>query len=199
MLLKFLRSQIQSSFLTIFIVALTFVSVGVNVQAEPKTVTHVDVSRYLGDWYQISHVPLFFEGGRCACGRQRLTLGTKGVVNVFNSCNASTPQGKLRTISGTATNDDPVSNSKFTVDFGLIQKGTYWIVGLDPKYRFAVVTDRGSYSLYILAKTPTLSPSLYKQAVAFAQAQNLKVGDLEMTEQAGCTYPADNFDDQESI
>ncbi len=157
--------------------------------AEPKTVPYVDLNQYAGIWYQIAHVPLVFEGGTCACARQKLTPGEPGVIKVYNSCNDKNPQGKLKEISGEAYNDDAQSNSKFTVDFHLLFKGSYWVVGLDQEYRYAVVSDSWSYSLYILSKTPTLSPDLYNEAVNIARAQGLNVAKLETTVQAGCQYP----------
>lgn len=158
--------------------------------AEIITVPYVDPARYLGDWYQISHKPMFFEGGVCACARQRLTPGkTADAVKVYNSCNSDNPQGRLRSISGVATIDDPQSNSKLTVDFGLPWKGTYWIIGLDSEYRYAVVTDKDGDALYILSKTPSLESNLYNEAVDAAVKQKINISKLEMTVQTGCSYP----------
>ncbi len=137
--------------------------------AEITTVPYVDVNQYLGDWYQISHVPLWFEGiSDCACARQRLTAAsTAGVVDVLNTCTKS--DGSLYTISGTASDDDSTTNAKLTVSFeGVPFKGTYWIIGLDSQYRYAVVTDKGGDALYILSRTPTLPDSLYQEAIGIA-------------------------------
>jgi apolipoprotein D and lipocalin family protein len=159
-----------------------------NSSAELKTVPFVDLGKYAGTLYQIAHIPLFFEGGNCSCARQVLSPGKDGTLDVFNSCNAGGPNGKLKTISGSATNDDPKSNAKFTVDFHLAFKGTYWIIALDKDYRYAVVSDKKQYSLYILSKTPSLSDDLYKEAMTLA-AQQLDTSKVEKTEQVGCKYP----------
>ena len=172
------------------ILCLTLLFVSGLANAKPQPVSYVDLSKYAGAWYQISHVPLFFEGGVCACTRQLLTpTQQEGVIKVYNSCNDGSAEGRLRDISGEAYNDDPQSNAKFTVDFGMPWKGSYWIVGLDSQYRYAVVTDKDAYSLYILSKTPVLASDLYQEAIKIAEDQELKVKKLEMTEQTGCTYP----------
>lgn len=166
---------------------LAYVSVGA--QAEIKTVPYVDLNRYVGDWYQISHIPMWFEGGNCSCARQRLTPSANGdFVEVFNSCNDGGPNGELRTISGKAYVDDRESNAKLTVDFNLPFTGTYWVIGLDAQYRYAVVTDQGGSSLYILSKTRKLADRLYQEAIATA-ARQLDTSKLVMTEQRGCRYP----------
>jgi apolipoprotein D and lipocalin family protein len=163
--------------------------ISVSAHAEIQTVPHVDVNRYLGDWYQISHVPLWFEGSSvCACARQRLTSTSQaGVIGILNTCTKD--DGSPYSIAGTASDDDASTNAKLTVSFeGVPFKGSYWIIGLDPQYRFAVVTDRGGDALYILSRTPTLAKSLYQDAVAMAAGQ-VDTSKLAGTKQLGCTYP----------
>ena len=158
-------------------------------RAELQTVPFVDLTKFVGDWYQISHIPQWFEGGNCACARQRLTVDAKpNVVDVFNSCNDDDARGRQKTIQGEATNTDLRTNSKFSVDFHLGFLGTYWVIGLDPEYRFAVVSDQDQFSLYILSKTPTLAPKLYQRALALA-AKQLDVTKLVETDQKDCSYP----------
>jgi apolipoprotein D and lipocalin family protein len=157
--------------------------------AEPQTVPHVDVSKYLGDWYQIAHIPLWFEGiSDCPCARQRLTTTNQaGVIGVLNTCTKT--DGSPYSISGTATDDDRATNARFTVNFtGVPFPGTYWIIGLDADYRYAVVSDQGGDALYILSKTPTLSKALYDEAVALA-ARQVDVSGLKITSQEACVYP----------
>lgn len=153
-----------------------------------ETVPYVDVSRYLGRWYQIARNPLPFEGD-CACAQQTLTVNADGNVGVYNSCNDKTPEGPLREIRGYAINDDPTTNARFTVDFFLPQKGQYWVIGLDQDYRYAVVSDPSHRSLYILSKTPELAPELIEEAVMKARRQ-VDTSRLQTTIQQGCQYPA---------
>lgn len=152
-----------------------------------STVPFVEVSRYLGAWYQIARNPLPFENG-CVCSRQVLSARPDGRVGVYNSCNDQSATGPLREIRGFAINDDPATNARFTVDFGLPRLGQYWIIGLDTDYRYAVVSDPSKTSLYILSKTPTLAPDLYAAALAEAAAQ-VDTSALLLTEQSGCSYP----------
>lgn len=165
-----------------------FVLFSVNTASALETVPFVDVEQYLGRWYQIARNPLWFEPANCVCAQQSLWLQDDGVVGVYNSCNEGGVNGNLREIRGTATNDDPTSNSKFTVDFNQPFKGSYWIIGLDPEYRWAVVSDSRRMSLYILSKTPELAPELYDAAVAKA-AEQLPTDKLRTTNQNGCSYP----------
>ena len=179
--------MITMPFKTMFASFILLMSTSAFAQTALKTVPFVDVSRYLTTWYQISHNPMIFEGV-CVCARQVLSAGANGNVAVYNSCNDKTINGPIRDIRGTAVSEDPATNARFTVDFGLPHKGEYWIIGLDPQYRYAVVSDPSKKSLYILSQTPTLPPDLYQAAFAEAAAQ-VDTSHLEVTTQAGCTYP----------
>lgn len=157
-------------------------------QAQLTTVPHVDVAQYLGRWYQILRNPQPFEPANCPCAQQTLSLREDGLVGVYNSCNVGSVTGQLTEIRGTARNLEPSSNAKFEVDFGLPQLGQYWIIGLGPQYQFAVVSDPSLRSLYLLSKTPTLTPELEAEALALAAAQ-VDTSKLRRTEHAGCQYP----------
>ena len=155
--------------------------------SELKTVPHVDISCYLGSWFSIARNPLPFEDG-CVCSRQNLSALPDGQIRVLNTCNDKTATGPLRSIEGTATNDDPATNARYTVDFGLPQKGQYWIIGLDADYRFAVVSEPSRRALYILSKTPQLAPAVYAEALEIA-AKQVDTSKLVLTNQTGCVYP----------
>ena len=180
------RLSLQITKLTVLMMA-SVALYSSNANAQLKTVPYVDPAKYLTTWYQIAHNPLIFEG-KCACARQVLSALPNGIVGVYNSCNDTTVTGEIREIRGTATNDDPASNARFTVDFNLPHKGQYWIIGLDPQYRYAVVSDPSMKSLYILSTTPMLAPELFDAAVKEAAAQ-VDTSKLVVTEQHGCTYP----------
>ena len=156
---------------------------------EPRPVSYVDLIRFMGDWYEIAHVPQFFESYDCACARQRLSSRADGQIDVYISCNKDNPRGQLKELRGIAHNDNKSSNAEFTVDFNLMIDPSFWVVGLDPQYRYAVASDENGSSLYILSRTPTMDANLYYEAIEIADDQNLSTGSLEITDHRGCTYP----------
>lgn len=160
----------------------------IDAKPELQTVSFVDVSKYLGRWYQIARNPLPFEPLNCACAQQTLNLNDQNEVEVYNSCNVGDPEGPLQGIRGKAFSQDSKSNSKFTVDFNLPVLGQYWIIALADDYSWAVVSDPDRRSLYILSKTPDLNLQSYTQALAEA-SQQVSLEKLKVTEQMGCIYP----------
>jgi len=68
--------------------------------SEPRVVKDVDLSRYLGRWYEIALIPVWFQKG-CAGGTTaKYTLVKDGVVSVVNKC--CTKDGKVKEAKGRA-------------------------------------------------------------------------------------------------
>jgi apolipoprotein D and lipocalin family protein len=61
--------------------------------------------------------------------------------------------------------------------------GDYWILGLDPEYRFAVVGSPNRKYLWILSRTPQLPAPLLDAALSAAQAQGFDLKELRYTSQ----------------
>ncbi|MFN8790635.1 MAG: lipocalin family protein [Bdellovibrionales bacterium] len=157
--------------------------------ASLESVRYVDVARYVGRWYQQAANPLPFSPLICSCAQQSLTLRPDGRVNVYNSCVDEQAGNALREIRGVATVENPGRNSQLSVDFGLPQKGQYWVIGLDPDYRWAVVSEPSRRSLFILSKTPVLEESLYQKALELASRQ-VDLRNLLETSHEKCEYPS---------
>jgi apolipoprotein D and lipocalin family protein len=172
-------------FFTFFAVQLSFS--GQVFEQPVQSLESVDVSQYLGRWYQIARNPLPFEPLNCACAQQTLGLLDSGEVSVYNSCNVGGVDGQLIEIRGTAISQNE-QNSQFTVDFGLPTTGQYWIIAVAEDYSWAVVTDPDRRSLYILSKTPELDLQSYTNALNEASKQ-ISIGNLVVTSQNNCTYP----------
>ncbi len=178
---------IALSVFTSFVVAAPSANVAASAEQPPlRAVDFVDPVRYVGNWYQVAGNPMPFEPERCDCPRQALALGTEAIA-VWNTCNIGGAGGPLYSIRGTAKPLD-ATNAKLEVDFGLPRKGTYWVVGLDPDYRWAVVSEPSRTSLYILSKTPVLEESL-KQAALQTAAEQLSLEKLRWNEHTNCSYP----------
>jgi apolipoprotein D and lipocalin family protein len=170
-------------------VLLLSLCLGFSVRAEASihTVAQVDLGEYAGTWYEIARNPIIFEPS-CACARQVLTPAANGAIDVYNSCDNHRVGGKLVEIRGTAKSADS-TGARLEVSFGFPWKGDYWVIALDSQYRYAVVTDRFGYSLYILSRTPELDPALHEEALQAAKRQ-VSIKRLKTTPQDGCTYPS---------
>jgi apolipoprotein D and lipocalin family protein len=148
-----------------------------------KTVSYVDVDRYLGLWYEIARFPNSFQKG-CDSATAEYSLVSEGTIRVFNTC-LSSKNDKVRTADGQAKIADRNSNAKLKVTFlpkwlrflniGL---ANYWIIDLDVDYRWVVVSEPSRKFMWILSREPQMSQDVYEGILKRAQEQDLDVSKL---------------------
>lgn len=120
--------------------------------------TAVDLDRYAGTWHEIARVPNYFQR-KCASG-VTATYSRKGDhVAVLNRCVDG--RGKVLSAEGKAYVTDAPLNRKLKVGFFSILgwmpfKGDYWILEIDPEYRWVIVGGSTTKYGWILARVPSL-------------------------------------------
>ncbi|MCX5789243.1 MAG: lipocalin family protein [Elusimicrobia bacterium] len=135
---------------------------------DSQPMPQVDLSRYMGRWHEIVRYPHSFERG-CRNVTADYALLPGGKVAVLNACEKGTPP-KAKTASAKAWSIHP-TNSRLKVCFFWPFKGDYWIVGLDPEYRWAMVGSPRKDYFWILSRSPRLDPAL--EATLFEEARRL--------------------------
>ncbi len=157
-------------------------------EPDVQTVAQVDLQRYLGTWHEIAHFPMFFQR-KCARDTQATySLKPNGHITVDNQCiNRS---GGLERAVGDAWAVDR-SNSRLKVTFlpkGLrwlpLAQGDYWVLKLDADYQVALVGTPDRKYLWILARQPQISDSVYRAYVDEAKRQGFDVSKLVRTLQS---------------
>jgi apolipoprotein D and lipocalin family protein len=146
-----------------------------------ETVSNVDLKRYSGTWFEIARYPNRFQKD-CYASRAIYRLRDDGFVDVTNVCHEGSLEGPERSVQGKARVVDPVSNAKLEVSFFWPFWGDYWIIDLDPDYRWAVVGHPQRTYLWILARTPTLDRTILAEIRQRLTAQKYDVSRLIMTE-----------------
>ncbi len=129
------------------------------------TVKDVDLTRYIGKWYEIARYPHRFEEG-CSSVTADYTLQDDGTIRVVNRCILLEQGGKEKQAEGKAKVVDKVSNAKLKVSFFWPFYGDYWIVKLDDDYQYAIVAEPSRKYVWILARTPQMNSDLYDKLVS---------------------------------
>ncbi|GAB3316449.1 lipocalin family protein [Luteimonas notoginsengisoli] len=157
--------------------------------AEPVTVSSVDLSRYLGTWFEIARLPMRHEPEDFTDITAHYSLQDDGKVRVRNR--ALDGKGELEESIGEATVVDP-GNSKLEVTFlpeGLrwipFTKGDYWILKLDPDYTTALVGSPDRKYLWLLSRQPQLDQTTMEQYLAHARQQGFDLDTLIRTPHTG--------------
>lgn len=145
-----------------------------------ETVAHVDLSRYLGTWYEIANFPQSFQRG-CTATTATYTLRADGDIDVLNRCRKGSIDGKEKSALGRARVVDRATNAKLEVSFFRPFWGDYWIIDLSEDYSYAVVGHPGRDYLWILARNPTMAEATYQSIVTRLQSQGYETSRLVRT------------------
>lgn len=153
----------------------------------PRVVENVDLQKYTGTWYEIARLPNRFQQ-RCAGDvTATYTLLDNGQIEVVNRCRKENGEfieavGRARR----AEKDGP--DSKLEVRFAPrilswlpFVWGDYWIIDLDPDYRYAVVGDPARKYLWILARETEVNSEILDSILYRANEQGYDISALIMT------------------
>jgi len=153
-----------------------------------QSVAGVNLNRYLGTWYEIARLPNSFQDGsgrRCVGTTAAYALRPDGQIAVTNRCLDDRDGNRETLATATAYAVEGSGNAKLRVTFFWPFYGDYWVIGLDPEYRWAVVGGPTREYLWILSRTPQMAPGDYAAAVATAAAQGFDIARLQPTPQPG--------------
>jgi apolipoprotein D and lipocalin family protein len=146
------------------------------------TVFSVDLTRYLGRWYEIASYPAWFQKG-CTGSTADYSLLPDGRIRVVNRCFKNSLDGPLKESSGKAEVVDKTTHARLKVCFFWPFKGDYWIIDLDPDYQWAVVGVPSRKYLWILSRTPTIDGTVYDGILRRVIKKGYDPARLNLTEQ----------------
>ncbi|MDQ8033412.1 hypothetical protein CEG14_02260 [Bordetella genomosp. 1] len=163
--------------------ALAGATLGAAAVAAPpvQTVPAVDLSRYVGKWYEIANFPMFFQRQCVGDTTAEYAANPDKTVSVTNRCR--TKDGSIDSAHGTATVVEGSNNTKLEVSFFKPFKGDYWVIGLDPEYRWAVIGTPDRKYLWILSRSPQLPKDQLDLALKAASDQGYTFEELRYTPQ----------------
>ena len=153
-----------------------------------RTITALDVPRYLGTWYEIAKFPNWFQKKCVSNTKAVYTAKPDGNLRVLNSC--STANGEISEAEGLARQIGPKDSPKLEVRFAPewlsflpMVWGDYWVIDLDSQYQVAAVSDPRREYLWVLSRTPQLDPKVYDDLLQRLKQQQFDIQKLERTSQ----------------
>ena len=140
-----------------------------------KTVHHVDLPRYMGDWRVIANIPYWAEKD-CVDSIESYALRPDGgIANSFRFRKKSftAPQQRLDFV-GRVVNTE--TNAEWRIQFAPLISARYFIIDLDPAYRWAVVGHPSRDYGWIMARQKTLPEATYRAILARLAKQGYDSG-----------------------
>jgi apolipoprotein D and lipocalin family protein len=130
-------------------------------------VANVDVARYLGTWHQVSWIPNSFQGDCASDTKATYTLDGAD-LRVQNQC--KDVNGKTTEAIGIAKIVEGSNNAKLRVSFFRPFYGNYWVLALDPDYKWVLVGEPKRKFGWVLARDNKLDDATLNQILDRAVA-----------------------------
>ncbi len=175
-----------NNFILINIVTLMISGVFAQSSQQLFSVNALDVSRYMGRWYEIAKYPNWFQK-KCASNTMaNYSLLLNGQVKVSNQCRLV--DGEVDTAVGIARQIGERTSAKLKVSFTPewlsvlpFVWGDYWVIDLDPEYSLVAVSEPSREYLWILSRNPEVDQKRYADLLIRLQSMNFDVSKLEVT------------------
>lgn len=130
------------------------------------TIPALDVPRYMGTWYEIAKYPNSFQKHCISGTRADYSLQSNGRLSVVNRCTKDDGQineavGEARQIGAATSPRLQVRFAPVWLSFIPMVWGNYWVIDIDPGYQVVAVSEPTRQYLWILARSPDISPQTY--------------------------------------
>jgi apolipoprotein D and lipocalin family protein len=162
-------------------------------------IASLDLSRYLGKWYEICRLPMKYEDEHATDITARYSLNDGGTVRVDNRC--FDDDGKPTQAIGEATPVDD-ANSRLKVNFlpKFIRwipftSGDYWVLKLDADYQVSLVGSPDRQFLWLLARSPDLAQDVRDEYLAEATRQGFDLSGMIVPRHTGREVSDDMVED----
>ena len=168
-----------------FAILLTLLSVSLFAETKKKeieAVADLDISRCTGTWYEIARLRHWFERNVVAAAAT-CELLPNGKMRIIGQGQKNTFDGKRVKAKGIAWRSDKNSTAKWRVRFFWPFYGSYWIIKLDPDYRYAIVAHPKRKYLWVLSRVPTMDEPLFSSLIKFVEEQGFDLSRLEKVPQ----------------
>lgn len=147
-------------------------------KVDRSTVDELDLTRYMGLWYEVARFDHRFERGLTEV-TATYTLLSDGTVRVENrGCKQSSP-AHYKTAIGRAKMPDTSQPGKLKVSFFLCFYSDYYVLELDNEnYSYALIGSSSDKYLWILSRTPQLPKEIKKKLLDAAMRRGYNPSQL---------------------
>ena len=126
-----------------------------------STTPTLDIRRFMGRWYEIARYEHRFEKGMTHVSAT-YTLSGNGKIEVLNE---GLKEGKHKQIKGRAKQPNPQDPGKLKVSFFLWFYSDYYVLYIDPEYRYLLVGSSSDKYLWIMSREKSLEKETLDQLI----------------------------------
>jgi apolipoprotein D and lipocalin family protein len=151
-----------------------------------RTVEHVNLERFMGDWYVIASIPTFIEKDAYNAVESYTRISDRRIATTFRF-NQGSFDGPLKTYEPTGYVSEDPSNAVWGMQFIWPVKADYRVMYLSDDYTHTVIGRNRRDYVWIMARTPGITDAEYDSLVARIAAAGYETSKLRRVPQQHAT------------
>ena len=139
-----------------------------------RTVDHVDLDRFMGDWYVQGTIPWFVEKNNVGT-MDIYKLRPDGKIDVTYAFHKKTLDAPRREMKAVARVVNPKTNAEWRVQFLWPFEAPFLVIDLSPDYRTTTIGFPNRGLIWIMSRSPEMPEQDYARALEAAKAQGYDI------------------------
>ena len=172
----------MKKFLICCSLAVLSASLGCQTMKPIETVSHVDLDRFMGDWYVIANIPTVFEKNAFNA-IETYRLEEDGTIATTFRFNKGSLDGPVKEYTPRGFVRDRPSNAVWGMQFIWPFKSEYRIVYLNEDYSTTVIGRTKRDYVWIMSRKPAIPSDEYDRIVNFLRKQGYQIEKIQKVPQ----------------
>jgi apolipoprotein D and lipocalin family protein len=147
-----------------------------------ETVKHVDLKRFMGDWYVVANIPTSVEKG-AHNAVESYELAPDGTIKTTFTFRKNGFDGERKEYHPTGFVRDTETNAVWGMQFIWPIKADYRIIYLTDDYSQTVIGRNKRDYVWVMARTPTIPDADFQQIVTLLKRQGYDTSKLQRVPQ----------------
>ena len=149
------------------------------------TVEHVDLKRFMGDWYVIANIPTFIETDAYNA-IETYQMNDDGSIATTFTFRKGSPDGARKQYKPTGFILDQKSNALWDMQFIWPFKAEYRVIYLDDDYQTTIIGRSKRDYVWLMSRQSSIDKNSYKSLLTFIESQGY---DLDKVQKVPQVWP----------
>jgi apolipoprotein D and lipocalin family protein len=149
-----------------------------------KTVSYVDIPKFMGTWYVIANIPTFVEKGATNAIEAYTWNEKENRIDVDFHYRKNSPNGELKSYPQKAWIHDTKSNAEWRVQPWWPLKFAYLIIDLAPDYSYTIIGVPSRNYVWIMAREKKLPDALLESLIKKLEAMGYDISKIQKVPQS---------------
>jgi len=146
------------------------------------TVEHVDLNRFMGEWYVIANIPTFIETDAYNA-IETYEMNEDGSIATTFTFRQGSAEGTRKQYNPTGFIVDKQSNALWDMQFIWPFKAEYRVIYLDDDYQTTIIGRSKRDYVWLMSRQPGIDENSYRSLLRFIQTQGYDIDKVQKVPQ----------------